>query len=610
MMRPAFRHLLGRSALLLALPLCTCAANYKLTVASEPSGAEVTIYGKGAGVTPLVVNKVPVKADQLVTVRVSKEGYDSEERTFTLDDIRTLTRQHSDAWKLDVALAPIQRSATLLVTANEGAQVFVDNRPAGPVPCSQSVTFNRGNKSAPWSTVQVRVEKPLYLTLTRKLTAEEAAQHAGGEAWRIEFAMPEIQRPIPVDIQANVPGATVSVAGADVGLAPLKHTFVFTRADGTKPWQTVQLKISKDGFEYRPPDKDATPDFVMDVTVERATAGQISANEFVPVRFVLSSVRYYAISADAVVVQTTNILAEISQLEQDRPATQVTLAKPDNPLVVSRICAVPDQPDKIVFSIPKRESRPSSNTTTLSEIIGANLCLSSGPAQTPMTDGQQYDLDPFVSADGRWIFYSSDRLGKRCIWRMPANGRGGITKITGNLSTIDTEPALSPDGLKLAYTSRPIGARVNSPPYIWIANADGSLPTQVREGQSPGWSPDGKQVVFVSPEQKIWVMDPDGGNPTQLTQGDWNDCSPIFTPSGKHIVFASDRGLNDVKKRNYDIWMITKDGSSETQLTRNGSYDFSPAVSSDGRFLYFFSNRGAQKPGQESLQIFRLDLPK
>jgi Tol biopolymer transport system component len=105
-------------------------------------------------------------------------------------------------------------------------------------------------------------------------------------------------------------------------------------------------------------------------------------------------------------------------------------------------------------------------------------------------------------------------------------------------------------------------------------------------------------------------MDPDGGNPTQLTQGDWNDCSPIFTPSGKHIVFASDRGLNDVKKRNYDIWMITKDGSSETQLTRNGSYDFSPAVSSDGRFLYFFSNRGAQKPGQESLQIFRLDLPK
>ncbi|HWF17889.1 MAG TPA: hypothetical protein VG754_01395, partial [Verrucomicrobiae bacterium] len=91
--------------------------------------------------------------------------------------------------------------------------------------------------------------------------------------------------------------------------------------------------------------------------------------------------------------------------------------------------------------------------------------------------------------------------------------------------------------------------------------------------------------------------------------GDSIEANPVWTPTGKHIVFASDRAQNDLKQKNYDIWISDADGSKQTQLTSNGSFDASPAISSDGKYLYFFSNRGAQRTGQESLQIFRLELP-
>jgi Tol biopolymer transport system component len=68
--------------------------------------------------------------------------------------------------------------------------------------------------------------------------------------------------------------------------------------------------------------------------------------------------------------------------------------------------------------------------------------------------------------------------------------------------------------------------------------------------------------------------------------------------------------LNDRKEHNWDVWIMGAEGGKQPRpLTQNGSFDASPAISSDGLKLYFFSNRGAQKAGQESLQIFRLDVP-
>jgi Tol biopolymer transport system component len=91
---------------------------------------------------------------------------------------------------------------------------------------------------------------------------------------------------------------------------------------------------------------------------------------------------------------------------------------------------------------------------------------------------------------------------------------------------------------------------------------------------------------------KIWTMSPDSSQPIQLTQAaDCNDIDACWSPDGKQILFASDRGqANGVQ--NFDIWLINSDGSNPKQLTTNGSRDDKPIFSKDGKAVYFRSNRG------------------
>jgi Tol biopolymer transport system component len=121
---------------------------------------------------------------------------------------------------------------------------------------------------------------------------------------------------------------------------------------------------------------------------------------------------------------------------------------------------VPDHPEQIILTVPKHEERvTAAGQQSSDEIVGANILLVyMGGRKTPITEGRQFDLDPFVTGDGKFIFYSSDRQGGRIIWSQQMDGKGGIRRITGQFSTIDTEPAVSPDGSKLAFTSRPTTA--------------------------------------------------------------------------------------------------------------------------------------------------------
>jgi TolB protein len=93
----------------------------------------------------------------------------------------------------------------------------------------------------------------------------------------------------------------------------------------------------------------------------------------------------------------------------------------------------------------------------------------------------------------------------------------------------------------------------------------------------PAWSPNGKNVAFVSdfckgsPDAEILVLDLATQNITQLTDNTAPDYFPVWSPDGKQIAFVSSRDGNE------EIYLMQVDGSHQINLTNNPASDFYPS---------------------------------
>ena len=120
---------------------------------------------------------------------------------------------------------------------------------------------------------------------------------------------------------------------------------------------------------------------------------------------------------------------------------------------------------------------------------------------------------------------------------------------------------------------------------IYVMDADGNnqrnLTNNPDDDQSPAWSPDGKQIAFMSDRDghfmngwstsEIYVMDVNGDNQQKLTNHRAWDGSPSWSPDGKRIVFRSKRDGN------WEIYGIDADGGNLQNLTNHPDDDWNPA---------------------------------
>ena len=146
--------------------------------------------------------------------------------------------------------------------------------------------------------------------------------------------------------------------------------------------------------------------------------------------------------------------------------------------------------------------------------------------------------------------------------------------ITNSPAAIDDDPAWSPDGQKIVYTSHPAtDDPVNSASTeIYVIDAAGTgsptrLTNNTEEERAPGWSPDGKRIVFScrrgGPDFEICVMNADGTGQMQLTDNNVPDLTASWSPDGRRIVFHRRVG----GRGQFQLFSVNADGTGEVQLT-------------------------------------------
>jgi eukaryotic-like serine/threonine-protein kinase len=178
----------------------------------------------------------------------------------------------------------------------------------------------------------------------------------------------------------------------------------------------------------------------------------------------------------------------------------------------------------------------------------------------------------------------------------PTPGSAAIP-IASPLPSASPTPAATPLGGapgQIAYSSSIKGL----PPQVWIINSDGSLPKQVTNlpdgACQPDWSPDGSQIVFVSPclakrdtypGSSLFIINASGTGLVPLTTLPGGDYDPAWSPNGKQIAFTS------LREGRSNIFVYNLADNSVIRLSSPANYERRAAWSPDGKQIAYESNR-------------------
>lgn len=239
---------------------------------------------------------------------------------------------------------------------------------------------------------------------------------------------------------------------------------------------------------------------------------------------------------------------------------------------------------------------------------------------TELTSGPGYDYQPDCSPDGRYLVYSSYRDDAVSL-RLLDLTTGVDAPLLAN-GAVNVEPRWSPDGKQIAFVSTVFKGRwhvftltveqgrANGAPVQITTDHDSQLPRYYYDRFdhfiSPTWSPDGSELILISNAGKIWG-----------TGGVWR---MEAKPGGKirQIWFEETtwkarpdwaRDGNRVIYSSYlgrqwnQLWLMTADGGDPFQLTY-GDYDnTNPRWSPNSSKIAFISNRDG------NTSLWALDLP-